>query len=166
MKLPCHLCIQTSSRNAGNCAPWTWPTPFHLKPASTTSLDENRKAWCSQLLGSPDHRRGRSLATTRKLGTASLSTMPSRTTELWMLCSGHSHGLQPRHVRPAWSHRFWGTALCQSTQDLGVRGKPRGPAQRTATLCMPPRQEMAPSLHVCHVERHRAAAPALVGRGP
>ena len=67
--------------------------------------------------------------------------------------------LQPRHVRPAfaelhywkvsaWSHRFWGTALCQSTQDLGVRGKPRGPAQRTATLCMPPRQEMVPSLHM------------------
>ena len=82
-----------------------------------------------------------------------------------------------RHVRPAfaelhhrkvsaWGHRFWGTALCQSAQDLGVRGKPRGPAQRAAPLCMPQRQEMVHSLQVCHAERHRAAAPGVAGREP
>ena len=63
-------------------------------------------------------------------------------------------------------HRFWGTALCQSAQDLGVRGKPRGPAQRAAPLCMPQRQEVVPSLQVCHAERCRAAAPGVAGREP
>ena len=51
-------------------------------------------------------------------------------------------------------------------QDLGVRGKPRGPAQRAAPLCMPPRQEMVHSLQVCHAERCRAAAPGVAGREP
>ena len=70
------------------------------------------------------------------------------------------------HHVSAWGHRFWGTALCQSAQDLGVRGKPRGPAQSAAPLCMPQRQEVVPSLQVCHAERCRAAAPGVAGREP
>ena len=47
-----------------------------------------------------------------------------------------------------------------------IRGKPRGPAQRAAPLCMPQKQEVVHSLQVCHAERHRAAAPGVAGREP
>ena len=53
----------------------------------------------------------------------------------------------------------------RSVNQHKIRGKPRGPAQRAAPLCMPQRQEVVPSLQVCHAERCRAAAPVHGTRG-